>query len=178
MTLNLDKLTANGVARLFGISRRQVQNLAEDGVIPKQGQFNTAHYVWDEVRDAYLRHKLTQVKPKRTTADVTGMAGAELRKLNAEATLAELKAAKLRSEVVEIEYVERCQVRIYANLRARLLAIPSRLTQQLAGKTSRLQIKSIAETEINQALAELVKIAANVAPHETEALDELFDGPR
>jgi len=50
------------VARLFGISRRQVQNLAEDGVIPKQGQFNTAHYVWDEVRDAYLRHKLAQIK--------------------------------------------------------------------------------------------------------------------
>ena len=164
MTLNLDKLTANGVAQLLEISRRQVQNLAEGGVIPKHGQFNTAHYVWNEVRDAYLRHKLAQIKPKRATADVTGMAEAELRKLNAEATLAELKVAKMRDEVVDIEYVERCQARIYTNIRARLLAIPSRLTQQLAGKTSRLQIKSITEKEIHQALAELVKIAANVPP--------------
>ena len=122
MILNLDRLTANGVARLLGISRRQVQNLAEGGVIPKHGQFNTAHYVWDEIRDAYLGHKLAQIKPKRAAVDATGMAEAELRKLNAEATLAELKVAKMRSEVVDIEYVERCQARIYANVRARLLA--------------------------------------------------------
>lgn len=97
MTLNLDKLTANGVARLLGISRRQVQNLAEGGMIPKHGQFNTAHYVWDEVRDAYLRHKLAQIRPKRVIADATGIAEAD--ELNCSQSQSRTSLSSLRMNV-------------------------------------------------------------------------------
>lgn len=80
---------------------------------------------------------------------------ARRRKLAAEAALAELDVAKRRGEVIEIEEVARVIGDDYANVRAKLLSIPTKLAPQLLGVEETAEIKGLIERALTEALEEL-----------------------
>jgi phage terminase Nu1 subunit (DNA packaging protein) len=81
---------------------------------------------------------------------------ARRRKEAAQAAMIELDLAKRRGEVVEIEEVADAVGDDYANLRAKLLSLPTKLAPQVAGLEDLAKCKAIIEKGVHDALEELV----------------------
>lgn len=79
----------------------------------------------------------------------------ELRYESARADKTQLQVEKLRGELVPIEDVAKVVEREYAAVRAAFLAIPSKVSKELATQDSEIGIKRVLEDHINEALSEL-----------------------
>ena len=159
LNLDLKRLTLQQTAALLCLSTRQVNNLVGKGVITKQGSGKTSRYVWSEVFDGYLSDRLAQLRGPKSNEDVDNQAEAELRRTNADARLKELKADEMEGKLVDIAFVGTTLRNIYTNARARLVAMPSKLTPQLVGVDSPPKVKAIVEKETNQVIEELRELA-------------------
>lgn len=162
MKLDLKRLTLQQTAALLCLSVRQINNLVGKGVIVKHGAGKRSSYVWADVFEGYLADRVAQLGGRNGKEDVDNQAEAELRRTNADARLKELKADEMEGKLVDVAYVERTQAQINANVRARLLALPAKLTPQLVGVDSPAKVKAIVEKQTTQCCEELVKIAAKV----------------
>lgn len=80
---------------------------------------------------------------------------ARRRKLAAEAALVELDLAKRRGDVIEIEEVAGVVGDDYANVRAKLLALPSKLAPQIIGAVDAAECQALIERGVSEALEEL-----------------------
>jgi hypothetical protein len=74
-------------------------------------------------------------RPRKSKADVSGLAESTARKAAADAGLAELKLGELRGELVRAESVESKLVAAFASCRTKLLGVPARARQQDPGLT-------------------------------------------
>jgi len=95
---------------------------------------------------------------------------ARRRKLAAEATMAELELAKRRGEVIEIDQVASVIGDDYANVRAKLLALSTKLAPQLVGVESLGECQQLIERGVTEALEELTAdevYASESSPEET-----------
>lgn len=162
MKLDLKRLTLQQTSALLCVSVRQINNLVNKGVIVKHGAGQRSFYVWGDVFDGYLADRLAQLHGRNGKQDADNLSEAELRRTNADARLKELKADEMEGKLVDVAYVERTMAQINANVRARLLGLPAKLTPQLVGISSPAKAKAIIEKETNQTCEELVKIAAKV----------------
>jgi len=81
---------------------------------------------------------------------------ARRRKLAAEAAMSELDLSVRRGELVEIEDVSQAVGEDYANVRAKLLGLPTKAAPQAAGMTDAGEIKTLLERIVTEALEELV----------------------
>jgi terminase small subunit / prophage DNA-packing protein len=152
-----EHLTAGKTAKRLSISTRQLQNYVDQG-LPKVGHGKRSYFEWEAVYKWMMEREAEKSRPKSVKEDAKNLAEAQLRKINAEAALAELKLARERGEVVNVQDVEKAVSGQIANARARLLAMPSKLAGLLVGLT-KPKIKTQLESEVNQALAELTKTA-------------------
>jgi phage terminase Nu1 subunit (DNA packaging protein) len=80
---------------------------------------------------------------------------ARRRKLAAEAAMVELDLAKRKGEVIEIEAVAGVVGDDYANVRAKLLSLPTKLAPQLIGIDDVATCKALIERGVSEALEEL-----------------------
>lgn len=80
---------------------------------------------------------------------------ARRRKLAAEAAMVELDLAKRRGEVIEIEEVAGVVGDDYANVRAKLLSLPTKLAPQLIGIDDPAECQALIERGVAEALEEL-----------------------
>lgn len=80
---------------------------------------------------------------------------ARRRKLAAEAALAELDVSKRRGEVVEIEDVAAAVGDDYANVRAKLMSLPTKAAPQLAIIEDSAEAQAVLEKLVHEALEEL-----------------------
>jgi hypothetical protein len=106
------------------------------------------------------------------------MAEARRRRAVAEASLAELELAKARDEFVATRDVQIAWAGIISNVRAHFLALPSRLTHQLAGVTDLAKVHEMLTNAIYDALTELSGDAsiARVADEVEGALAAAHEG--
>jgi phage terminase Nu1 subunit (DNA packaging protein) len=154
-----ERLTAGETAIRLCISARQLQNLVDLG-LPKVGHGKGCYFAWQDVFPWFVNYKIELNRPKGVKEDATNLTAAQLRKVNAEAALAELKLARERGEVISVQDVEKAVAEVSANVRARLLGMPAKLAGLLVGLT-KPKVKAAIEQEVNQALAELTKTAAD-----------------
>jgi len=95
---------------------------------------------------------------------------ARVRKITADAALAELQLERERGEVVRIEDVAKAIADEYAATRAKLLAIPTKLAPRIAIETNEHTCRELLAREITEALNELVGGSfGESAPGEPEA---------
>ena len=137
--------TAEQLAQLFNCSAYNVRQLAVAGTIPKvdRGKYPVVKCI-----RAYTTHLRALA-----TGKGEGTASGERKRLaSAQADLVQLKARKASGELVEAALVQEQWVRVMSTLRARLLAIPSRV-----GSSGAAGGHTIAELdrEIRAALEEL-----------------------
>ena len=79
---------------------------------------------------------------------------ARRRKLAAEAALAELALRVQRGELIEIETIAKAAGEEFANMRAKLLAMPSKLAPLIIGAKTMPEAQDILETAVVEALDE------------------------
>jgi hypothetical protein len=94
---------------------------------------------------------------------------ARRRKLAAEAALAEIEVSKRRGEVVEIEDVANAVGDDYANLRAKLLSLPTKIAPQLVGNDDAADIEDLLQRLVTEALEELVSDGVFAQPEDGAA---------
>ncbi len=111
------------ICTLLNLTERRVQQLVDEGIIirPERGRYDLVRSVRGYVEWLQTR----AVKGDAEAAD--DVEKAKLRKLTAEAELAEQKSAQIKGELVAASDVEREWASIFRQLRSSILAIPSRM---------------------------------------------------
>jgi phage terminase Nu1 subunit (DNA packaging protein) len=91
---------------------------------------------------------------------------ARRRKLAAEAAMSELDLAKRKGELIEIEEVAAVVGDDYANVRAKLLSLPTKLGPQLIGVEEPAEAMKLVERAVTEALEELTADGIYGSPEE------------
>lgn len=136
-----ERVTAIEAASFLGISERSFYRLVEERVIPKEAD---GIYVLGEVVDAYYKNLLGN----------KGLAAARTRLANAEAEMRELELAEMKGQMFRASDVSKAWTDNVINVRAKLLAIPTKISHELIGKDL-ADINMILKREIYEALNEL-----------------------
>ena len=139
---NVDK-----VAKLLNISTPQVYNLANSGTIPKSD-----NGVFDLAACAHGYIKYLQGRAGEEKRDLA-MERTRLTRLQADKV--ELETAILRAELIPADVVKGVWTGILGAVRARLLALPSRLAAVGFGSVTQADLEHTATDLVHEALNEL-----------------------
>ena len=151
------------IARLLMIDERRVQQLAQEGVIPKaaRGRYDLVQSVQGYIR--YMQER-ARVSPQEGSGSYTEE---RTRHEAAKAALAELDLALRRGEVLPVADSEAAVIALASAVRTRILAIPSKVAPLAYAAESAHEAEAIVREHITEALQELADAAAAVpAPDE------------
>lgn len=136
------------IAGLLDLSQRRVQQLVNEGHIPRvcQGQFRLVPVVRGYI--GYLRDNTTS----------SGLGSEKRRLLAARADLAELVVARRVGDLIPVQTVELEWSAIVVNFRNQMLALAARAAPLVVAAKDVHEAHSIIESLILQALEELSKV--------------------
>lgn len=125
-----DVIHESELADLLGITANRIRTLTRDGILHRVAP---ARYSRREAVQAYCTNLRKQVgrAGRPALADSDPLKVEKLRLAKEQADALELKNAASRSEVVKADLVERAWSGILRDLRAALLAVPSRVGSRL-----------------------------------------------
>ncbi|MFV8641879.1 hypothetical protein ACNRBS_20855 [Ralstonia pseudosolanacearum] len=158
------EVTDADLAAMFNMTTRWVRDRAADGTITRIG------------RNRYpLGDSVQALIAYQTGGDVgEEINKARLRKLNADATRAELALAKERGEVALICEFEQAWSNRYTIIKQTMLNIPGRAVLQLIGETNERRFKDVLREEIVLGLTHAANAEINTSDEE-ETEDEQDD---
>ena len=143
-----ETVTAAALGDWLGLTVNRVHALGRDGVLPRT---SGKRYHLRPAILAYCDHARSLAKGKQVDAD---LAAEKLRLAKANAEKAETANAKARGELIPAVEVEREWAAVLRGVRAGVLALPSRLANQIGHLTSH-EIATI-EREVRDMLFELI----------------------
>ncbi|EDI0969752.1 hypothetical protein CC915_23235 [Salmonella enterica subsp. enterica serovar Newport] len=135
-------VTDADLAELTGLSSRRIRQLVESGRLTRAGR---NRYQLAEVFMALVEEMSGGDKASELTAE-------RVRKLRAEATLAELELARQRGEVAPIDEFQSVWANRFTIIRANMLQLPQRVVTMLIGETDERRFKQVMTEEIKQIL--------------------------
>lgn len=146
-----DLLNKQELLEILNISRSSLNNYIAEGlpvaIRGKQGR--ASQYKLEDVQ-AWLASKNKQ--SPEATEDMTA---ARLRKLQAEASLAELELQKERGELIEIAEVAKQLADAFARVRAKLLTIPTKTSGLVYASDSQREVQKLLDDAVREVLEEL-----------------------
>lgn len=147
------------IAKLLMISERRVQQLSQEGVIPKaeRGRYELAPAV-----QGYIR--FLQERSLRSDAQPIDYHAEKARLTRAQADTAEIELARARAEVVNVAQVERNLANLFAEVRTNLRNIPARVASTVTGQPDERAVKRLLLGEIDLALDALAASDVVVEP--------------
>lgn len=149
------------IAKLFGVTERRVQQLAQEGIIPAAQK---RPYKFDLLQtvQAYVKYLSDKANGKEQKSTDTVQAEAD--KLRAEADLkqskakiAELQLNELEGKMHRSEDVEAMTNDLVYTVRAMLLALPGRLAMDVVKVNSANEASALIRSECNKVLDELAE---------------------
>lgn len=154
------EVTDRELAALVGLTDRRIRQLATEGKLVRvaRNKFRLADAMRVLLDEAAENNEGSELQKER------------LRKLRAEASLAELTLARERGLVALLSEFERVQASRWATVRANVMQVPTRAVLQLLGCTDESEFKAKLKAELILAL----KTAANAT---LELPDEPDDEP-
>lgn len=150
------EVTDADLATLAGVTTRRIRQLVEAGRLQRIGR---NRYNLAEAFAALVEEMAGGDKASELTAE-------RVRKLRAEASLAELELAKARSLVAPLEDCQREWERFCVTLRANMLNIPTRAVLSLIGETDERRFKAVLREEITLALTTAAQYNPEELPDE------------
>ncbi len=138
------------LADILGLTPRRIQQLADDGIIPKPskpGAYDIPACVQNYYYNEFIGNEDSELDGKHERA----------RKAKAEADRIEFDLEIKQGKYVETELVEHILTGIISNCRAKLLALPRKLAPTVSTAQSPNEVEEILTDGINEALDELVK---------------------
>lgn len=155
MELN-EIVTSDEIARIIGISKRQVQRLTKEGILPCKRQ-NPYKYVVPETVQAYILN-IQKSKADESTDSVE----LEKRKLLAEVRIKENKAhlsdmerAEFEGRMHDSEDVEELVSDLVLAIRSGVISIPGRIAYDVSVESDPAVCAGIARNACNDVLREL-----------------------
>lgn len=159
---DLDNLSDKQVAQLLCVTDKTVRNYREKENLPSKKIGTRRVYAWPDVlgwiqsRTPVVRSAIPENYGKSSERE--SIASATLRKVIAEANMAELKEAQLKEELVEIAVVERTLSNVVSGAQQLLLSMPAELAPQMVGLAEMEDAQLLLDTkarEIADAWSEL-----------------------
>lgn len=147
------------IAKLFGVTNRRVQQLAQDGIIPAAQK---RPYKFDLLPtiQAYIKYLSDKANGKEQKSTDTVQAEAD--KLRAEADLkqskakiAELQLNELEGKMHRSEDVEAMTSDLVYTIRSMIMALPGRLAMDVIQAASANEASALIRSECNKILNEL-----------------------
>jgi terminase small subunit / prophage DNA-packing protein len=135
------------LAKLLGISDRQVRELAKDGTLIRVSRGN---YALESSIAAYCRRLRDAAAGRGGESVQTSLATERARLAREKADAEGMKNARSRGELVEAAQVEREWSDILRGVKAKLLSLPGRVQQRLP-HIGRIEISEI-DAEVRQTL--------------------------
>lgn len=147
------------VASLLNLTPRRVQQLAKEGVIPRpeRGRYQIAGCVRGYI--AFLQRALDTAHAKAMQPMNVDLTLQRSRKTAAEAELAEIDVARMRSEVVSVDQAEAVVVELLTNLRAQLIPFPRTAAPKLLGAKSLQELEARLEIETARIMGVLAEVS-------------------
>ncbi|MGE4337388.1 MAG: hypothetical protein AB7E55_15600 [Pigmentiphaga sp.] len=130
------------LAALAGVTPRRIRQLAEAGTLTRVAR---NRFVLGDAFAALVEEMAGGDKASELTAE-------RVRKLRADASLAELELAKAKGEVSTIEDFEAVWNQACGIIRANMLQVPRRVVSSLIGETDEARFKQVLTDEITLAL--------------------------
>lgn len=156
----IDKNTiynAKTIAPMLDMSERRLQQLAKEGIIPKASH---GKYVYFDVVHAYVKY-LRSLDPDENT-ETLDLRTEKTRLLTAQADKVEIELAVSRGEMCRVDRAMLLWGRVVAEVRSRMLAIPTKGAPVILGVKSIQEAKGKLKVLLNDALLALREIE----PHE------------
>lgn len=141
------------IAKLLMLTERRVQQLAKEGIIPKaeRGRYELGPAVQGYIR--FLQDR--NVMAGTANGAPIDYAAEKSKKIKAERQKIELELKKSTGELVPLDQLERALAETFAEVKANIRNVPSRVATALIGEASETRIKSVILDEIDQALESL-----------------------
>jgi phage terminase Nu1 subunit (DNA packaging protein) len=138
------------IAKLFGLTERRVQQLAQEGIIPKPEK--NQYELVGSVR-SYIDYLQQRAFGKGAVPQDTHLERARL--LKAQADMAEIELAERTGSLVTVERVEADWTDMVAACRAKMLSIPTKTAYQIAHLENPQEIEKFLKRTIYEALGEM-----------------------
>ena len=156
------------IAKLLDLTERRVNQLAKDGTLPKAER---GRYELVPVVRAYIKF----LRDRAVNSDVGAddYAAQRTRLTKARADMAEMEREQMASSLIPSDDVLDAWETMAGNMRARMLAIPSKAIATVFSAEDVNEAKKILQEAINEALAELSSIEVKTAnPIRSTELDD------
>lgn len=153
-------VNAKILAAVLGVGTRQITNLHRQGICIKND--SGRYLLIPSVQNYIERLKIESAAGKRMSSKGSGTDGSDVEDINTERAKHEhvkrqittLKLQVMRGELYEEDKVRMVMTDMLTKFKQKLLAMPSKLSKKMAGKTAG-QINQILTDEINEVLLEL-----------------------
>lgn len=136
------------LAECLGVTKRMVSKLAEDGIIERIGR---GKYDLGASVQAYIEFRISGAKSKGPKSLDSIKAEHEVLKMRK----TELAIRQIEGKLHRAEDVRRVWTSMAAAVKSRLLAIPVKVTPEIAGIEDRAEIQKVISREIADALNEI-----------------------
>ena len=150
-------VTSNQLSEILELSVRRIQQLAKSGTLPKQEKRN--RYKLVESIQGYIKYLRGQVVHGDAPQDLKE---AKLRQEKARAEILELEALQKNGELQHQDDIEKVWNSIAVLIKTKLLALSSRVSADVYGATSLVQVRSRIDEEIDLILSELVNTQVEI----------------
>tara|TARA_R100000742_G_C4277502_1_gene99432 strand:- start:2189 stop:2767 length:579 start_codon:yes stop_codon:yes gene_type:complete len=150
-------VTSNQLSEILELSVRRIQQLAKSGTLPKQEKRN--RYKLVESIQGYIKYLRGQVVHGDAPQDLKE---AKLRQEKARAEILELEALQKNGELQHQDDIERVWNSIAVLIKTKLLALSSRVSADVYGATSLVQVRARIDEEIDLILSELVNTQVEI----------------
>lgn len=166
---NPQRVSVTTLAQFLNLTPRQVQNLANDGVIHKdaRGEYEMAASIQSYIR--YLQ------RSRQGNSGSDELLKIKTRKEEAKTRMAEMEVRRLEGELIPASDVAKAWTDMVAHLRAKMLALPAKLAPQLLAAEDLNATQTLLKKQITEALQELagtyviIEAAPDRAPDDSEA---------
>lgn len=148
--------TADEAAQHLCMSRQAFLALVKKGVIERQPR---GSYDLDAVRRAYIEH-LRAVAAGQRNDDGLDLVAERARLAKEQADAQAMKNAIQRGELIPRPDVVAAWTAVFAHVRARLLALPSKAAPAVVGLSALPEVKEVLSDHVEEALAELAETRA------------------
>ena len=154
------KVNRSDLAHMHGVSLPTVDAWVRDGCPCEREGGKGSAYTFNSAE--VIGWRLSKARGDRRADGQKGgtMDETKLRQATANAELAEIELAERRALVVPIDHVAKQVARLLANVRARMLAIPTKAAPIAHVAKSAEEIRATIEEQVRDALSELVAAEA------------------
>ena len=162
------KVNRQGLADSFGAAPPAIDRWIKQGCpISKRGSRGVE---WEFDLADVIRWRVDVAVREATGDGPSNMDAAKLRKMSAEAELAELELAKAVGDVAPIRDFERTTARLMSTIQTNVMNVPARAVLQLLGCTDETEFKTKMRAELTLALEQ--SAAAEVEIDDADEADD------